>query len=180
MADVDTEDDARYVYGVIAAADAPRAAAHLAKVTGVAAAPPTVLMLGSVAAVVSAHPGGPLRRTRRHMLAHTQVLEAICAEVTTLPMRFGLIATSEAALSARIAAHRPRLEEALVRFDGLVEAGVSIHAPRAAAFAAMVKEAPDLAARHAALAARGADAHYERIDFGRHVAEALDRRRKRA
>ncbi len=83
-------------------------------------------------------------------------------------------------MSARIAAHRPRLEEALVRFDGLVEAGVSIHAPRAAAFAAMVKEAPDLAARHAALAARGADAHYERIDFGRHVAEALDRRRKRA
>ncbi len=63
MADVDVEDDARYVYGVIAAADAPRAAAHLATVTGVASAPPTVLMLGSVADVVSAHPGGPLRRT---------------------------------------------------------------------------------------------------------------------
>ncbi|MEM1264656.1 MAG: GvpL/GvpF family gas vesicle protein [Pseudomonadota bacterium] len=171
---------ARYVYGVVHADRAQEAEAILSEVTGLKGGTLDLLKVETLAAVISPSDGAPVVQTRRHMLAHTRVLEALCADLTVLPMRFGVIAEDEASLRDRLVQHRGRLEAALHTYAGLVEFGLSMSFPREAAFAAMVRDDPSFAARHAQLAALGHEAHFERIEFGRRVAEALDHRRKAA
>ncbi|MEM9428761.1 MAG: GvpL/GvpF family gas vesicle protein [Pseudomonadota bacterium] len=171
---------ARYVYGVIHADRVPEARAVLAEATGLKGGMLDLFEVEALAVVISPSDGSPVVQTRRHMLAHTRVLEALCADITVLPMRFGVIAGDEASLRDRLVQHRGRLEAALHTYSGLVEFGLSMSFPREAAFAAMVRDDPSFAARHAQLAALGHEAHFERIEFGRRVAEALDHRRKAA
>lgn len=170
-----------YVYGLVT----PGAAASLGPILpGLAAlggAPEVSLQdLGPVAALVSAHDGSEVLQTRRNMLAHTRVLEAVMPATTVLPMRFGIVADSPDALAASLAPRGDELTGLLVRFDGLAEYALRIGWDRDVAMRTLVAASPELRARHAALRDKGAEAHYARIDLGRAVAEALDRRRQAA
>jgi hypothetical protein len=97
-----------------------------------------------------------------------------------LPMRFGLVAAELDEIELLIHAAGERIAAEFARIDGLVEIGVRIAWPREAALARLLEAEPALARARDALVGRGADAHFERIELGRRVAEALDRRRTAA
>ena len=60
--------------------------------TVLAAPPCRLLPAGSLAALVSDVPPGPVAQTRRNMVAHTSVLERAIARTDVLPLRFGTVA----------------------------------------------------------------------------------------
>jgi hypothetical protein len=173
---VDPAREGLYLYGLAAGDDAALAAA-LTGVDGVAGASPTLLDLGGRAIIASPHPCGEILRTRRRMLAHTRVLEAAMQVATVLPMRFGLIASDRADVAAMVADHAAAVDAQLARIAGQVEIGLRVSFPREAALAAVLADRPDLAAARDRLRGRGASGHFERVELGRQVAEALDRRR---
>ena len=174
---------ALYVYGLIRGADAPAARARIAghgPVAGLAA--PLITPLGPVAALVSpAGPEGPpdeILPLRRNLLAHARLLEAVLPVGPVLPVAFGHVSPAAEALAATLAPRADELAARLDRLDGRAEYGVHVAGDRERALAAIAADEPDLAARLAAAA--GPAGHYRRIEIGRRVAEALDRRRAAA
>ncbi len=114
---------------------------------------------------------------RRLMLAHTKVLETLMGQGTLLPARFGLLADSDAAVDQLIGQRKAQILAAFDRVRGCVELGIRICFDRDVALLAALSDSPDLIRRRDALARRGAEAHFERAEFGRSLAEHLDRRR---
>lgn len=165
-----------YLYG-IGARPGPDLTAAIDAVTGITGTPPFVLELGERAVIASHHPGGEILQTRRRMLAHTRVLEAAMSAVPVLPMRFGLVGGTEAEVAGLVAAHEHEIEAQLARIAGRVEIGLRVSFPREAALSALLSDHGELIAERDRLQRRGADAHFERIELGRRVAEVLDRRR---
>lgn len=141
-----------------------------------------VLAVGDVAVLVGAVAASEIRRTRRNMKAHLQVLEAAMEAGPLLPMRFGVVANDAEAVRAAVAPRADELRALLETHTGVAEFGVRVRFPREAALAALVAARPDLAQRRAAILARGPSlqAHQAMMELGRQVAEALDERRKTA
>jgi len=168
-----------YVYGIAAGDPAPVAEAVRAagSVTG---APPVVQAVGSRLLILGAHDGSEILQTRRRMLAHARVLEAAMHAATVLPMRFGHVVEDLAELEARLAAHDDRIAARIAALRGQAEFGLRVSVPREAALAALLAGDPALVAWRDRLEGAGHGAHFERIDLGRHVAEALERRRTTA
>jgi hypothetical protein len=165
---------ALYLYALLAAD--PR----LEPVEGLGRAPVETLDMGACFALVSRHDGSEILQTRRNMMAHTRVLEAGMRAGALLPMRFGSVARDADTLRGFVAAHAGDIAAQLDRLAGCIEIGVTVGYPRDAALAALSTAEPALVAQQRALAGRGAEAHYARIELGRRVAETLDRRRKAA
>jgi hypothetical protein len=147
---------------------------------GLQDAPVTLRRVGDVAVICSEHDGREIRRTRRQMRAHTQVLEHLVDSAPVLPMRFGLVAASLDEVEPLLVAANDRIAAEFARIDGQVEIGLRIAWPREAALAGLLEAEPALARARDALVGRGPDAHFERIELGRRVAEALERRRTSA
>src|ERR1700750_2169617 len=82
----------------------------------------TRLEHGPVAARVSEAPEGSVIANRRNLLAHTRVLQQVVESECVLPMQFGVVMPSDAAVADDLlAAHEEDLCERLELFDGLVE-----------------------------------------------------------
>jgi hypothetical protein len=141
-----------------------------------------VVSAGGVAVLVGPVSVVEVRRTRRNMRAHLQVLEAAMTAGPLLPMRFGVVAADADAVRAAVAPRSDELQDLLRRHAGLAEFGVRVRFPREAALAALAQARPDLAKRRAEILAAGQSlsAHQAMMELGRQVAEALDTRRKRA
>lgn len=168
----------QYLYGLMPAACVR--AAPVAELQGLQGAPVAVCPVGDVAVIRSDHDGSEILRTRRQMQAHTRVLERLVQIGPVLPMRFGLVASGQDEIAPLIRAARDRIAAEFARIDGQVEIGLRVGWPREAAFARLLEAEPALARARDGLMGRGADAHFERIELGRRVAEALDRRRTAA
>jgi hypothetical protein len=149
----------------------------LSAIRGVTDGPVRATPAGPFRLIHADHDGGEILESRRRMLAHARVLEALTAETTPLPMRFGLVAGDADAAAARFAAMDDRIAAEFDRIAGRIEMGLRISWPRDAALARLLEVDPGLAAARDRLAGRGAEAHFDRIELGRRVAEALDRRR---
>jgi len=164
-----------YLYGIVPAGEAPLAA--LEGMAGVTAGAFAAIPAGPVALVVSGHDGSELLQTRRRMLAHTRVLEALMTSSPVLPMRFGLVSEDVGATAARIAAEESKIAAQFARITGRVEVGLRVSWPREAALDRLLEVEPSLAAARDRLLGQGHGAHFARIELGRRVAEALERRR---
>ena len=77
--------------------------------------------------------GEELLPKRRHLLAHTRVLETVGQGATVLPMRFGMQAGSADEFSALVSDHASEVTEAFDRLTGQVELGLRVDFPRDAA-----------------------------------------------
>ncbi|MBF9029977.1 gas vesicle protein [Rhodobacterales bacterium HKCCE3408] len=164
-----------YLYGLLRAT-APPALDELAGVSGSVAA--TQLATGWL--IHGAATEAEILPKRRHLLAHTRVLETVMQAGTLLPMRFGLIARDVDEIATLIAARETEIAARLAALDGRVEAGLRIAFPRDAALAATLADDPRLAREHQRLAALTRPPHFELAEFGRRLAEALDARRTAA
>jgi hypothetical protein len=82
--------------------------------------------VGRVAAVVSDVPSGKIRPERSCLAAHQAVLKKLLAEATPLPMSFGILADSPAAVRKMLSRNQQALLEQLRRVAGKVEMGLRV------------------------------------------------------
>ncbi|POM25684.1 Gas vesicle synthesis protein GvpL/GvpF [Actinomadura rubteroloni] len=165
-----------YVYGLTRSAHPLK----LAGAAGVGAepAPLRAVRADGVAAVVSDAPEG-LRPKRRDLEAHEAVLEALMADGTVLPMRFGTLSPDDATLERELNAHSGTYAELLSGLDGRAEYNIKAAHHEDAVLREILRH--DAALREANEALRAADggSPRERMDFGERVAGALEGHRER-
>jgi hypothetical protein len=164
-----------YVYGLIRAED------HLpisARAVGDPNQPVTVISSGRIAALVSAIDQAEIMPTRRHMLAHTKVLEAAMADRPVLPMRFGIIVPSPATLLQVIGPRSQELRALLGQIDGRIEVALKASWNEQVMWREVAAEHPHLAVSGRALVSRGEQqTYYDRIELGRAIGAALEDKR---
>ncbi len=164
-----------YLYGLLAGNTPPDADAlgELCGVTGAVRSMPTAaghLLFGEAADL-------RILPKRRHMLAHARVLERCMDFGPLLPMRFGMVVEGSEEIVAMLEAAGPTLARQLARVAGHAEFGLKVAFPRQVALEATLAADPALAAEHRRLLAATVPQHMAAADFGRRLAEGLDRRR---
>jgi len=163
-----------YVYGIVRAGDSmppPRA--------GIEGRPVSVIEHPPLAALVSDAPAGPVKASRKNLMAHTDVLQEVVPERAVLPMRFGVVMPSTEAVSDELLRdHEEELVAQLDAFEGLVELDLKIVCPEDVLMRAIVAERTDIAELSMDLRGRSPDAtYYERIQLGELVAQASEGKR---
>jgi hypothetical protein len=161
--------DGTYVYGIVRAGipmPSPPAGIE-GRLVATIERPP-------LAALVSDAPAGPVKASRKNLMAHSNVLQQVVAEHTVLPMRFGVVMPSaEAAEDELLTEHQEDLVAQLDAFEGLVELDLKIVCPEEVQMRAVVAERPDIAQLSREIRGKPADAtYYERIRLGELVAQA--------
>jgi hypothetical protein len=138
------------------------------------------ITVGQVAALVSDVPSDDITANRRNMMTHTRVLEVAMQDRTIVPMRFGMVAASEAHVLRGLAPQAERLIAMLDDLDERIEAGVRMTWDQPTLMAEVVRETPKLAKMAASIAKRSQnETYYERIELGRLTDEALKLKRDR-
>jgi hypothetical protein len=163
-----------YVYGVVAGADAA-SVSH----TGVEGSPVRTVSEGDLAALVSDVAGGALAAARE-VRAHWRVLEAVSAQATVLPVRFGTVMDDDAAVREQLlAANAERLAALLKELTGRVQVAVKGTYQRDELLRGVVAASPKIAALRKRIESLPDDAgYYERIRLGELVAAEVDYRRE--
>jgi Gas vesicle synthesis protein GvpL/GvpF len=161
--------DGTYVYGIVRAGipmPSPPA--------GIEGRPVATIERPPLAALVSDAPAGPVKASRKNLMAHSNVLQQVVAERTVLPMRFGVVMPSaEAAEDELLTDHQEDLVAQLDAFEGLVELDLKIVCPKEVQMRAVVAGRPDIAQLSREIRGKPADAtYYERIRLGELVAQA--------
>lgn len=146
---------------------------------GVAGAEVAVLAAGGFHAIVSDAPAERPAPTRRHMLAHTAVLERATAAVDMLPVRFGTIAPDRDALARCLAAHAREMAAGLASIADCVELGLRVAWKEGVVYREILEADPALRALRDRLQARPvAETYQARIELGRRVEATLAARRE--
>ncbi|CAJ0779918.1 GvpL/GvpF family gas vesicle protein [Ralstonia chuxiongensis] len=166
---------ARYLYAI---APSKRPLAHLPH--GIGGAPVHTLAVGSVAAVVSDTMLPKIRPERRHLSAHHAVVQSLMQAGTVLPVAFGMIATSEGALSRMLKKHQETLGAELDRLAGQAEFEVRLAWDVPNIFEHIVHLHPELkAARDEVMALGRPASRDEKIELGCLFERLLDEERAR-
>lgn len=147
-----------------------RATAAAPSCRGLVDAPLDVVRHGELAAIVSSIPSTMVRARRRELIRHSDVLQAAFERDTVVPMRFGTVFPSGAALVADLLEPRhDALVGLLERFGGLAELTVRAFFIEQAVLAEIVREDREVARLRG-----GAD----RLRLGEAVAAALASKRE--
>ncbi|MFJ8821018.1 GvpL/GvpF family gas vesicle protein [Streptomyces sp. NPDC102467] len=162
-----------YVYG-IAGADHPSLPDGMEGI-GSPALTVRVVTAGGLAALVSDAPEN-LRPKRRDLLAHQNVLSEAGGGGTVLPMRFGSVATDDAAVAAALEERVTHYQERLAALSERVEYNVKVQHDEEAVLRTVMAENDDVRA----LAVRNRDAgggsHEDKLLLGETVAKAVQAR----
>jgi len=132
-----------------------------------------------MAALVSEAPGGPVRASRRNLMAHAGVLQFVADRLCVLPMRFGVVMPgAEAVETELLREHEGVLTAQLEAFEELVEVDLKILCAEDVLLRTILDERPDLAELNERLRDRPAEATYhERVRLGELVAQAVEEKR---
>jgi hypothetical protein len=162
-----------YCYGVTWAHVAPPD-----RETGVGGEAVVLVADGELAALTSPVASTKVRAKRRDLLSHSEVLAAALEQGTVLPVRFGVVFKSKAALVEDLL--RPRRNELaslLRRFEGRVELTVRAYYEEDAILAEIVRENRRLARLREETRQGSAAATYPlKVELGERVAEELQKR----
>jgi len=134
-----------------------------------------------LAVVVSDSPQKTYDGTRRHMLAHTRVLEALMREYSVLPIRFGIVAPDVDTIREQLLArHYSDLRAQLDRLHNRIELGLKVFWAADDMLRRIADETPAIRALRDSLSGRSLEnTYYERIRLGEMVEQALTARRER-
>jgi hypothetical protein len=165
--------DAVYVYGV-----SDRAAPDLSSLHGVEDAAVESVQQAGLVALVS-----PLRRGKlaaRDLRAHWRVLERAFDETTVLPVRFGTVMESEAAVRERLLEpNAERLSALLEEMRGLVQLNLKGRYDEDALLRQILRESPSIAKlRERMTSAPGGATPAEQLRVGQLVEAEVARRRE--
>jgi gas vesicle protein GvpL/GvpF len=123
---------------------------------------------GRVAAVVSDLPVEKVRPERSRLAAHQGILKKLMAEVTPLPMSFGILAESPEAVRKMLSRNQAALLEQLRRVAGKVEMGLRVTWEVPSIFEYFVNTHPELRlARDRLLAGPREPTQEQKIEVGR-------------
>lgn len=135
---------------------------------------------GRLAAVVSdVAPDRPLG-TRRDLMAHEAVLNAIAQETPVLPMRFGAVVTDDDAVAEELLApHQDYFVRALEQLKGHYEFRLRGDYDQDVVLSRIVEAEPRLQKMREKIAGVDEDAsYYDRIQLGEAISKAMDRLRE--
>jgi len=110
-----------YLYAITDQPDRP-----LGVGAGLAGAPLQSIAYRGIAAVVSPLADGPLPPTAENVMLHERVIEALMAERTALPARFGMVLKSQQAALDELAGRYDAYAANLGRVRGRVELGLRV------------------------------------------------------
>src|SRR4051794_2444179 len=162
-----------YVYGVL------RAGVRLElPPEGVAGAAVTRVEHGDLAALVGDIGEGPVKPSRRNVMAHSRVLQEVVAHAAdVLPMRFGVVMPgADAVRGELLALHDDVLRAQLQEHAGRVELSATVTCPQETQLRGLLGS--DLTLRRAAGALDRATPS-ECIAFGEQMARAIETERER-
>lgn len=174
MSDNGNQEQGRYIYCVTR----PKSIDDFG-IAGMDDHPIQLLRDGDLAAVVSASAVQRYRLSRHHTLAHELVIERAMELGTVLPVKFGTVAENEGVIRQKLLCQRSDdLRQLLQEMDGKVELGVKVLWNRERIFADIVENTPAIRRIRDRLADLPAEkTHYERIQLGQMVEDALALRR---
>lgn len=166
----------RYLYAIIDS----EVDEHRYDFLGMDGRPVHALGDGRVAAVVSEMASQKLRPERRRLAAHHDVLKQLMPLHAVLPMVFGLIADSPAAVRRLLSQNRDAFLAALDGVRGRVEMGLRVTWDVPNIFEFLLELHPDLRTLRDHLF-RGArqPSYDEKIELGRHFEQMLSQERER-
>lgn len=169
--------EGKYLYGIICG-DAP--AAFSTRGIGERGDQVYTIAANGLAAVVSDSPIVEYESSRRHLMAHTRVLEEVMQSHTVLPVRFGIIAPDAAAIERQLAGARgAELSAILRRLEGRIEMGLKAFWFEEVIFNEIVAASPQIRQLRDSLAGRSAEeTYYERIRLGELIEAEMARRRE--
>jgi hypothetical protein len=164
-----------YLYGIVPASAAPVAPG------GGAAGPEhraTLVPYGRIAGLVRTPLTGPVRPTRPELLGHAGLLDQLAATVPVLPMRFGTVLGSPAAVTREVLEpNHDAYAAALAALAGRAQFMVAARYHEEAVLREVLAERPAvLHLRHRLRLAGGADPA-GRVRLGELVARAIARKR---
>ena len=164
-----------YVYGIV------REEARLPEdLNGVGGEEVSLVRHGDLAGVVSEISPRQALGTRDDLLAHEGVVEALAAETTMLPLRFGSVVTSaDALVEEMLIPYHDWFETVLADLTGTHEFAVAGIYVEDAVLREVVEEQPEAAQLRERIRGLPEDAaYYERIRLGELIVKALDEKRQ--
>ena len=153
----------RYVYAVLGGNDAQALGP-----IGLGGGEVYTVTEGRVAAAVSDFPEGKIRPERRNLAAHRDVLKTLMKDTTVLPMAFGVVADSEAAVRKLLSKNETTFLSQLRIVEGKVEMGLRVSWDVPNIFEYFVTTHPELRdVRDRLFGAHGEPGQNEKIEVGR-------------
>lgn len=136
---------------------------------------------GEIAAVVSDVSTGRPLGTRKDLMAHEQVLNAVAQSAPVLPMRFGAVVTDDDAVADELLGpYQEYFTRALDAMRGLTEFSLRGDYDEDAVLSRIVADDPEIQRLRQRIAGVDEDAsYYDRIKLGEAVSNAMDRLRER-
>ncbi|MBC6457360.1 GvpL/GvpF family gas vesicle protein [Actinomadura sp. HBU206391] len=164
-----------YVYGIVPVdTELPEG------LTGTDGSEVSLVRHGDLAAAVSEiTPEGPLG-TRDDLLAHERVVEALAAETTMLPLRFGAVVTStDAVVDEMLAPHHDWFADVMADLAGRMEFTVFGTYEQDTVLREVLEEEPEVRDLRERLRDLPEDAgYYERVRLGELVVQAIEAKRE--
>lgn len=164
-----------YVYGIVHSdARLPR------DLLGLRGGEVTLIRHGDLAGAVSQIPVGQALGTREDLLAHEDVVEALAAETTTLPLRFGaVVTTADALVEEMLVPYHEWFLDVLDDLSGVQEFAVVGTYVEDAVLREVLGDAPEAARLRESIRGLPEDAtYYDRIRLGELIVKALDEKRQ--
>lgn len=171
--------DLIYIYGIV---ESPCKALDglFEEHAGVTCSAPRTMEIAGRSIIWGEHDGSEILQTRRRMLAHARALETAMKMSSVLPMRFGHMAESLARLERLLDLHSDAIDAQFEQLAGRAEIGIRVRFPTDLVLNALLKRDQQLRKERDSLVGLGPEAHFQRVELGRLVAEALDTNRLQA
>ena len=166
----------KYIYGIISCGEPREFTSPGLEERG---ARVHTVLISDLAAVVSDSPVREWERSRRHMMAHTAVLEEVMQEFTLLPVRFGTVAPSAETLQEQVLQRRnDELTGLLAKLEGRVELGLKAFWLEAAIFQEIVADSPPIRKLRDKLLGRSVEeTYFDRARLGEMVEASMEQKR---
>jgi hypothetical protein len=136
-----------------------------------------LVTVGGLAAVVSDVAISRPLGTRKDLMAHETVLNAIAQESPVLPMRFGAVVTDDDAVADELLTpHQDYFVKALGQMEGLTEFSLRGDYDQNAVLTRIVEDNPEIQQLRERIAGVDEDAsYYDRIKLGEAISHSMDR-----
>ena len=139
-----------------------------------------VVTVGQVAAIVSDVATDRPLGTRKDLMAHEQVLNAVAQQAPVLPMRFGAVVVDDDAVADELLEpHQEYFARALDEMRGLTQFSLRGDYDETAILTRIVADDPEIQRLRQRIAGVDEDAsYYDRIKLGEAISQAMDRLRE--
>jgi len=137
------------------------------------------ICFNGIAALVSDAPLGKYRVSRDNSLAHEKAIEMVMAEHAALPVRFATVAEDEEKVKRILKKEHDRFKDLLGRIADKIELGIKAIFKEGSIYKDILDKSEAIKALKEQISTLAPEkSHYQRMEIGRMVEEALQRERQ--